>query len=96
VLDAEHRFLVVFPDAEQTDREPVEDVIAAAFGDATRHHAHEVRHSIVTRPDDDDSGHLEVTVPDGTEAQVQLPDGSATVVGPGTHHSRWSISKTAS
>ena len=34
-------------------------------------------------------GHLDVTVPAGTEAELVLPDGTADAVGPGEHHRTW-------
>jgi alpha-L-rhamnosidase len=38
---------------------------------------------------EDGEGHLQVTVPGGTEAQLELPDGSSSTAGPGTHEVRW-------
>ena len=37
----------------------------------------------------DDAGRLDVTVPDGTDAELTLPDGRTDVVGAGTHHRTW-------
>ena len=34
-------------------------------------------------------GHLDSTLPEPTTAEIRLPDGTAELVGPGTHHHRW-------
>lgn len=35
------------------------------------------------------AGELDVTVPDGTEAELALPDGTTGTVGTGTHRRLW-------
>ena len=41
---------------------------------------------------EDGVGHLDTTVADTTTAEIRLPDGTAELVGPGTHHHRWAAS----
>ena len=36
-----------------------------------------------------EAGHLDITVPIGTQAEVRLPDGTHDRRGPGTHHYQW-------
>ena len=40
---------------------------------------------------DKDRGELHVTVPDGTSARFDLPDGTSHLAEPGTHHHTWAV-----